>query len=134
MRRLLFVIFILGALVSAACGNRQPEAISTLGPIPTEYAGLTNPLGAEAAADGAEVFHVNCEPCHGAQGHGDGPAGQILDPKPKNLGQFQKIAGDDILFWKITTGSPGTAMLPWDGILTDEQIWQVIAFLRTLEP
>jgi mono/diheme cytochrome c family protein len=134
MRRFLFVILVLGAFVLAACGGSESEALPTLAPVPTEYAGLTNPLGAEAAIDGAQVFHVNCEPCHGPKGHGDGPSGQMLDPKPKNLGEFQKMAGDDFLFWRISRGSPGTSMVSWKGILTDEQIWQVIAFVRTLEP
>ena len=134
MKKILFVILVLGAIVLAACGGGEPEAPATLAPVPAEYAGKTNPLGADAAADGAKVFQVNCEPCHGPKGHGDGPAGAALDPKPKNLGVIQQMAGDDFLFWRVATGSPGTSMAPWQGILTEDQIWQVVAFVRTLQP
>jgi mono/diheme cytochrome c family protein len=71
--------------------------------------------------------------CHGPQGHGDGPAGQSLEPRPGNLAEVQSRAEDDYLFWRIHDGKPGTAMVAWKGILSDEQIWQAIAFLRTLK-
>lgn len=120
-----------------ACGGSgapsAPEDNATLAPVPAEYAGLTNPLGPDAADRGAELFRTNCEMCHGPQGHGDGPAGQSLEPHPRNLAQIQSQAGDDFLFWRIHDGKPGTSMVAWKGILTDEQIWQVVSFIRTLK-
>jgi high-affinity iron transporter len=98
-----------------------------------EYVGKTNPLDASASTDGANIFHTNCEACHGTQGHGDGPAGAALDPHPKNLAELQAVANDDYLFWRISEGKYGTSMVGWKGILTEEQIWQVIAFVRTLK-
>jgi len=128
-----FVLLILGALVLAACGGGGGDAPAAIEPVPAEYAGKTNPLGADAATAGAEVFKVNCESCHGPQGHGDGPAGQALDPNPKNLPELTAQVGDDYLFWRVNTGKPGTSMAPWAGVLTEEQIWQVVAFVRTLK-
>jgi high-affinity iron transporter len=101
--------------------------------VPAEYAGKTNPLSADAATAGANVFNTNCSTCHGSQGHGDGPAGAALDPAPKNLVELSKIASDDYFFWRISTGRSGTAMVAWKGVLTDEQIWQVIAYIHTLK-
>ena len=137
MRKIFFVILV-GALLLAACGGNEtssPDANvnATLAPVPAEYAGLTNPLGDEAAVAGAEVFRTNCEICHGPQGHGDGPAGQSLEPRPGNLAEVQTRAGDDYLFWRIHDGKPGTSMVAWKGILTEEQIWQATAFIRTLK-
>jgi hypothetical protein len=60
-------------------------------------------------------------------------AGQSLDPRPKNLADLQRIVGDDYLFWRIHEGKPGTSMISWNGILTDEQIWQAVSFIRTLK-
>jgi mono/diheme cytochrome c family protein len=132
----LFLWMCVGALVLAACGGGEPASSSvedgTLATVPAEYAGLTNPLGADAAEEGAQVFESNCAMCHGSQGHGDGPAGQSLEPRPKNLADVQAQAGDDYLFWRIHDGKPGTSMVAWKGILSDEQIWQTVAFLRTL--
>jgi mono/diheme cytochrome c family protein len=134
-RKILFLI-LANILILSACGSsKSPSGLNenaTLSPVPTEYAGLTNPLGAEAASQGAQVFKTNCEMCHGPQGHGDGPAGQALDPRPRNLAELQTKASDDFLFWRIREGKPGTSMVAWKGILTDEQIWQVISFIHTL--
>lgn len=135
MKKILFLLFVTGALLLTACGGGNAEpTVATLEPVPAEFAGKTNPLGADAATEGANVFKTNCESCHGPLGHGDGPAGELLDPKPKNLGELQGRASDDYLFWRVNTGKPGTSMAPWAGILTEEQIWQVIAFVRTLKP
>mgnify|MGYP001363656105 CR=1 FL=1 len=132
MKKVLCVVLILGALAGGACGGGA-NAVPTVPPVPAEFAGMTNPLGADAATAGADVFKTNCESCHGPQGHGDGPAGVALDPKPKNLAVFAPTVGDDYLFWRVNTGKEGTNMVAWKGVLKDEQIWQVIAFIRTLK-
>lgn len=136
MRKIVFVMLV-GIITLAACGGSESSSNANenvpLAPVPSEYAGLTNPLGADAAAEGAEVFRTNCEMCHGPQGHGDGPAGQALDPQPQNLAELQTEAGDDFLFWRISEGKPGTSMVAWKGILSEEQIWQTVSFIRTLK-
>ncbi len=136
MKRMVFGVVVIGMFLCVACGsnaeNSSAQVEATLAPVPPEFAGKTNPFGPEAAEAGGEIFKANCVSCHGPQGHGDGPAAQALDPKPKNLAELQKTAPDDYLFWRIATGRPGTAMVAWQGTLTDEQIWQVIRFLHTL--
>ncbi len=126
-------VFVLAACGGAATGSSGQDDGGVLQSVPSEYTGRTNPFGADAAAEGAKVFQSNCEMCHGPQGHGDGPAGGSLDPKPKNLAVLQKSAGDDYLFWRISEGKPGTSMVAWKGILTEEQIWQVVSFIHTLK-
>ncbi|MGE5250238.1 MAG: c-type cytochrome [Bacteroidota bacterium] len=137
MRRSLIILFLALSLGLAACGSSTsggtPEGVETPAPVPAEYAGKTNPLGPDAAAAGAALFQTNCSPCHGPEGHGDGPAGASLSPAPKNLPQLSATVGDDYLFWRISTGRPGTAMVGWKGVLTDEQIWQLVTYIRTLK-
>ncbi len=137
MKKISIITFILGVFLLTACASKEassPQAIGTLESVPAEYAGkTTNPLGTEAATDGANVFHANCEPCHGPQGHGDGPVGQALDPRPQNLATLQTVATDEYLFWRISEGKYGTSMVGWKGILTEDQVWQVVSFLRTLK-
>lgn len=133
MKKVLFVVLMLAALVLAACGGGGAETVVALDSVPADFAGKTNPLGADAATAGAEVFKTNCAACHGETGLGDGPAGAALDPAPKNLAELQAQAGDDYLFWRIAAGKEGTSMVAWKGILTEEQIWQAVAFLRTLK-
>lgn len=136
MKRRFFLVWV-GLIFLTACGassssSSDANSNEPLATVPEEYAGKTNPYGAEASPDGAQIFQTNCQMCHGPQGHGDGPAGQSLDPRPKNLAVLQRSAGDDYLFWRINDGKPGTSMVAWKGILTEEQIWQVVSFIRTL--
>jgi high-affinity iron transporter len=137
MKKPMLIVSLLLVLGLAACGSSgsggAPQAEETPAPVPAEYAGKTNPLGAEAAPAGAALFATNCSACHGPEGHGDGPAGASLNPVPKNLPVLSKSVGDDYLFWRISTGRPGTAMVGWKGILTDEQIWQIVSYIHTLK-
>jgi len=134
MKKISYLI-LLGFLVLSACGsnsssNSTPTPLET---VPAEYAGKTNPFDANAATEGGEVFRSNCISCHGERGEGDGIASQSLDPKPANLIDVSKSVDDDYLYWRISAGKPGTSMVAWKGILTEEQIWQVVTFIRTLE-
>lgn len=135
MKKFLIVILI-SMIVLTTCStdsnSSNANENSTPAAVPAEYAGLTNPLGPGASEAGAAVFKTNCATCHGPGGHGDGPAGQALEPRPKNLAELQPKVGDDFLFWRIREGKPGTSMVAWKGILTDEQIWQTVSFIRTL--
>jgi mono/diheme cytochrome c family protein len=134
MKKLVFAVLV-SMFFLAACGSsgRQSQADSAPAAVPAEFAGKTNPLGADAATAGAVIFKNNCTACHGDLGHGDGPAGAALSPRPKNLPELASTVGDDYLFWRISTGRDGTAMVAWKGVLTDEQIWQVVSFIRTLK-
>jgi mono/diheme cytochrome c family protein len=133
MKKILFVAGLLILVGLTACKGSQANSSSSTDTMPVEYAGKTNPFGAEVASTGAEIFKTNCAACHGDTGRGDGPAGASLVPAPKNLAELQTQVGDDYLFWRINTGKQGTSMVSWKGILTEEQIWQIISFLRTLK-
>jgi mono/diheme cytochrome c family protein len=131
MKKLLFVVFVLAGFLLVACAGKEVPA--TPESIPAEYAGKTNPQSVDAATAGADIFKTYCEACHGVQGHGDGPAGVGLNPKPKNLPDLAATVGDDYLFWRIAKGKPGTSMVGWQGTLDDEEIWQVVTFIHTLK-
>jgi mono/diheme cytochrome c family protein len=66
----------------------------------------------EMIAHGQKAFQTNCSMCHGQGGLGDGPAGQGLNPKPRNLveGDWKKGAGLIAKFDVITNGIQGTSM------------------------
>jgi mono/diheme cytochrome c family protein len=85
-----------------------------------------------AAVDAGQTIYGNhCASCHGEQGLGSiGPA--------LNSKQLLSTASDDLLFSLVRTGVPGTAMPAWSqsfgGPLTDEEIREAVAFVRSWEP
>ena len=93
-----------------------------------------NPYAADArmARIGESQFRANCAFCHGlgARGGGRGPD---LTRTPKKHGD-----SDADLFNTINNGVPGTAMPPngatQQGVgMTEEEIWQVITYIRSVE-
>ncbi len=116
----------------AGCSGKTTAIASQTTAVPSAYRGKAMPPNVDANA-GAALYQTDCVPCHGAQGHGDGPASVALNPRPANLVKLSRVSADDFLYWKIGEGVDGSAMPAWKGILTDEQIWQVVAFVRTLK-
>jgi mono/diheme cytochrome c family protein len=140
-RLLIFSVLILGALALAACGGNssavtQPEVTPVPTP-PAAYAGKTNPMANDQAAAkaGKQIFDANCSTCHGTDAKGDGPAAASLDPKPADLAELQSRFSDAYLFWRISEGGampPFNSQMPtWKNTLSEDQIWQVITYLRT---
>jgi cytochrome c len=75
-----------------------------------------------------------CHNCHGKSGKGDGLAGQILNPSPRDFTNcgFHKKRTDGELFWVIRYGSPGTGMVSLiPGIITEEEAWTIINYERS---
>lgn len=131
---LVLAIFVLSALVLSACGGGSPSASPN---IPAEYAGKTNPLGSDAAAAGQSIYVVQCASCHGESGKGDGPAGQALTPPAANLVESVANFDDDYLHYRIAEGGTmdpyNSSMPPFKNVLSDEEIWQVVAYMNTFQ-
>ena len=96
---------------------------------------------AEQIEAGKRVYFTKCVWCHGVEGAGDGPGAVRLWPRPRNFnagtfkirhtasGQLPLIDVD--LLATVTHGLPGSAMPPWEGILTEQQRRDVLAFVTT---
>ncbi|MEK6222802.1 MAG: cytochrome c [Chloroflexota bacterium] len=104
--------------------------------IPKTYAGLESPVASseESILRGETVYTTNCATCHGDGGMGDGPAGVALDPAPAAVAHTSQMMSDDYLYWRISEGGIEfeTSMLPFKNILTEEDRWDVINYVRAL--
>lgn len=88
---------------------------------------------------GKAWFLFGCLACHGEAGKGDGPASKSFNPLPRDLTDAQYMQGptvtDDYLFTVIKTGGMAFQkpnMPGWGHLMKDEDIWNVIAYIRTL--
>lgn len=107
---------------------------------PPELYGATNPLEPtpENLAAGEKLYRhtaapMACQFCHGEAGDGQGPMAAGFTPAPRNLAcaPTMRELPDGQLFWVIRNGSPGTGMLAY-APLSDEEIWQLVLFVRQL--
>jgi mono/diheme cytochrome c family protein len=102
---------------------------------PPDAAAKANPVPMDdkSNAAGKRTYIKNCQACHGIAGHGDGPAAGANKPRPRDLSDPQIASQTDgEYFWKITTGRK--PMPGYEQKLTEEQRWQVVNYLRVLEP
>lgn len=85
------------------------------------------------AQKGKSVFEQSCATCHGPLGRGDGPTGKMLVPQPADLkaASVQKKSDTELLR-VIQNGKPPTAMPAFTGLLSDEALLDVVAYLREL--
>jgi cytochrome c oxidase cbb3-type subunit 3 len=97
-------------------------------------AGDENPLvrDPKAAKAGEYEFRINCAFCHGLGARGGGRGPDLTRARKKHA------TSDAAMFQIISNGIPGTAM-PANGTngqgigMTDEEIWQLIAYIRSVE-
>lgn len=101
---------------------------------PEEAKTKINPIHADenSIKKGEKIYKTLCSSCHGATGKGDVPAMQALNPKPTNFTteKFQKQTDGEI-FWKISEGHG--IMASYKNTLSEEEIWDVITYLRTFK-
>lgn len=148
-----------GLAVPAAAQMMPPQGPKTMGPmmqhrgmpmhkpfvrhmwfmqkgVPPRYQVLRNPLppSPEVVAEGKAIYREHCLSCHGPEGRGDGEAGKELQPPPTDLSFIivRPIASDPFLFWTLTEGGTplGTDMPVFGEVLSEEQRWAVIRYLR----
>jgi len=141
---ILTAVLSLSTLLLIACGGLSTPSTSLFDEAefvrpdpPGEYSDAVNPYEGDpdAIAEGQELYQQNCVSCHGPTGQGDGPAASALEPEPTVLGLDQSIQSDGYLAWRITEGGlmePFRSVMPaWKGILNEDKVWKIIAYIRT---
>jgi mono/diheme cytochrome c family protein len=96
--------------------------------------GRVNPLkGNELVIkDGKKIYVNHCGSCHGDKGKGDGIASSACNPKPADhTSDYVQNEVDASLYWKISEGKG--AMPSFKNTLTENEIWEIINYIRTLK-
>ena len=84
----------------------------------------------ETVKSGENIFQKNCKSCHGDAGKQNW-AKIVPPPEDPASAGFQKQT-DGEMFYRITTGK--TPMPQFGNILSDEERWQVISYIRSFNP
>ena len=120
----------------APAAPAPPPAPPAAAPAPAAAAPAA--LGSGNPANGASLYATNCASCHGPKGCGDGPLAASLNPKPAKHcdGNVMNPLTDEFIFKVIKLGGQAMGksplMAPWGGTLSDAQIVDVVAYVRSL--
>jgi mono/diheme cytochrome c family protein len=113
-------------MLCAVVGGISASGFSTVG-----INDLPVPAKGGDPVSGREIYVNTCIRCHGIDGKG--ALGIKLVPPPADLtSSAVQNRLDGTLFRRIHDGKPNTAMGAWRHSLSDEEIWDVLAYVRTL--
>ncbi len=133
------VVLLMAVLFFAGCSKKEGAKTGgevKIPEVPAAFADKHIPEGwwtdEKVIAEGKELYEgrknmdVNCAACHGMGGL----------PVLTGARDFRdaSIVGkwsDGYWFWRVSEGVPDTAMTGWKEKLSEEEIWQVIAYSRT---
>ena len=80
--------------------------------------------------DGAMKYEANCAFCHGGAKERISPMKDKFNPPVPQL--VDRVPDDDDawLFWVVKHGVRMSGMPSWDGVMPDEDIWKIVAFVK----
>lgn len=115
--------------------SAQSEQLMPLDPVPPDYADKHMPAGwwtdPKIIKEGKDIYFgdvhplVACNSCHGQDGRPVNSGGGLRDQK--HTSRFS----DSYWYWRVAEGIPKTPMVSWKALLSEDQIWKVIAFVHT---
>jgi mono/diheme cytochrome c family protein len=143
-RRIVSIVLMLAAGGAAACGKKpNPPAASLTPPFLEVPIPRRPPPSPELLARGKKLYEDNCVQCHGPKGAGEGFGAPFLVPQPRDFTtaayKFRTTSSgslptDDDLFRTISRGASGTGMPPWQYLLTDEERWALVDYVKSFSP
>jgi glucose/arabinose dehydrogenase/mono/diheme cytochrome c family protein len=106
---------------------------------------LRNPVPStpESIAAGKRAYDANCAACHGPVAQGAVKAGMTISiieeqrgKQPPDLtdDQWDHGSSDGEIFAVLKRGLPPSMMAGYDGRIPDQDIWNIVNYLRTLRP
>ncbi|MGB2894707.1 MAG: c-type cytochrome [Anaerolineales bacterium] len=144
------VLFALSLLIAGCVGSGDSETqeiyisnetgVEAPLIIPAAYRNKVNPLADDPAAiaSGNEAYFALCSQCHGEDGRGQGTEAARINPPPADFTNQERMREltDGYLFWRISDGGNfdpyNSLMTAWGTLLSEQEIWELISYLRTL--
>lgn len=96
----------------------------------------------EELALGKHLYEVSgCVGCHGAQGHGDGPAathlkdvwGDSIVPRDLTEGPLKWGNGSPEIYRTLSMGIPGTPMPAFGHTFSHKELWALVHYLKSIQ-
>jgi mono/diheme cytochrome c family protein len=119
MRLAGIVLSLLMGIISIGCASGF--GLKDLSP----WASLGDPV------NGREIYVNSCMQCHGADGKGS-PGNKRVPPPADLSSDAVQSRLAHTLYRRIHGGKPDTAMGAWKHALSDDEIWDVLDYVRTL--
>ena len=97
-----------------------------------------NPRSPTPVSQGQAAYEAHCVVCHGQSGKGDGPGAKVIRQPLRDFSDPAAMSkvNDGFLFEIIKKGGSqfgrSNAMPSWGMQLSDEEIWAVVAHIRSL--
>ncbi|HEX7339853.1 MAG TPA: cytochrome c/FTR1 family iron permease [Rhodanobacteraceae bacterium] len=127
------------SLVAAIHAKASSDEVATKAHAVTKallaaYPVPTTPTTAPDLATGARLYQSTCAACHGATGHGDGPAGAALTPPPIDFTDTARADQRSVLslFETLSQGVEGTSMASYKDTFNEQQRWDLAYYVGSL--
>ena len=102
--------------------------------VPANFKTMKNPIAMSDASTqaGQALFVKTCAACHGKTGLGDGPKAKSLKTSPTDfLKAESQNQTDGEHFYKTKTGRGD--MPKYEGKMSDDDIWNIVNYIRSLK-
>jgi len=137
------------ALVLVSCsgaptdgGGSVAQVMAAAEPISWTHFDVPEPpaMTGDLVSRGEQLYSDNCSSCHGRTGAADGTCAPFLIPQPRDFttGVFRfkttpgaEMPTDEDLFRTVSLGIHSTGMPPWRYLLSEEDRWALIAYVKT---
>src|ERR1700680_2649120 len=144
MKRIAFVVGVALSITFAGCrvsppGKWETSALTRIKhSVTVRGKNVQNPLlsAPDTIESGKEAFSHYCVACHGLDGQNTGvPFAESMSPSVPSLNSSEiQSYTDGQLKWVIDNGIEPSGMPGSKGILSDEEIWSTVLFIRHLPP
>jgi mono/diheme cytochrome c family protein len=93
---------------------------------------MENPVAPTVAnlSAGAKGYEEHCALCHGGAQSRLSPMRDKFNPPVPQLIDRVPHDEDAWIFWVTKHGVRMTGMPTWDGVLSDDEMWQIVAFIK----